>query len=164
MMTFRYLWLTWVSVIYVRLVSYLCYLCLFAHSGVNTVLTEAVTWRVSYKRQGLLTLWEHLGLYSFFGRSVLLNFLIFCVALFHFILFFYFSICVLCVRKCQCLRIVHSLTFIPKLNIYQYVMKRKFKQDGQQNEQSLSHLNSQNTIKQHDIWCWTSMSWHMTAI
>ncbi len=30
-------------------------------------------------------------------------------------------------------------------------MKRKLKQDGQQNEQSLSHLNSQNTIKPNDI-------------
>ena len=32
----------------------ICYLCLFAHCGVQHVLTTSRTWRVSYKRQELL--------------------------------------------------------------------------------------------------------------
>jgi hypothetical protein len=36
-------------------------LCLFVHSTVQHVLTLWVTWRVSYKRQELHTLREHLG-------------------------------------------------------------------------------------------------------
>ena len=41
--------------------SYLCYLCLFAWSGVKHVLTTWVTRRVSCKSQKLLTLRKHLG-------------------------------------------------------------------------------------------------------
>ena len=41
--------------------SYLCYLNLFACGGVQHVLTVCVTWRVSCKRQELLTLPEHMG-------------------------------------------------------------------------------------------------------
>ena len=40
------------------LMSYLCYLCLLAYSEIKHVLYIWVTWRVSYKRQGLLTLRE----------------------------------------------------------------------------------------------------------
>ena len=40
--------------------SYLCYLCLVLHSGVQNVLTILVTWRVSYKTHELLIIREHL--------------------------------------------------------------------------------------------------------
>ena len=41
------------------LMSFLCYLCLLAYSGVQCILIIWVTWQVSYKRQELLTLREH---------------------------------------------------------------------------------------------------------
>ena len=37
------------------------YLCLFTYGGVQHVLTIWVTWRVSYKKQELPTLGEHIG-------------------------------------------------------------------------------------------------------
>ena len=42
-------------------------LFVFAHSGVHHVLNIRVAWWVSYKRQKLLTLREHLGSPSVFG-------------------------------------------------------------------------------------------------
>ena len=48
--------------------SYLCYLCLFLHSGVQNVLTILVTWRVSYKTHELLTIREHLVHSPFCGE------------------------------------------------------------------------------------------------
>ena len=66
-----------------------------------------VTWRVSYKKQELLTLGRHGFTLGFSGIrvlvvSVLLNFLVFRVV------FRLFSSCILCAQCCQCLCIVHS--------------------------------------------------------
>jgi hypothetical protein len=41
--------------------SYLRYLCLLAYSGVQHILTIWVTWWLSYKRQELFALREHIG-------------------------------------------------------------------------------------------------------
>ena len=46
----------------------MCYLCLFAHSGVQHILTLQVTQRVYYKRQELYTVREHLGSPSISGE------------------------------------------------------------------------------------------------
>ena len=47
--------------------SYLCCVCLFAHSGVQHVLNIRVAWRVSYKRQEMPYPREHLGSPPDFG-------------------------------------------------------------------------------------------------
>jgi hypothetical protein len=65
--------------------SYLCYFCLFAYGGVQYILT----WRLSYKRQELLGLHEHLGSPLFLVGSVLLIFLVFWYVLFVFLCFVY---------------------------------------------------------------------------
>jgi hypothetical protein len=54
------------------------YLCLFVHNNVQRVLTIWVTWWVSYKRQELFTLREHLG----FMICEFLIFLDFCIECF----------------------------------------------------------------------------------
>jgi len=59
--------------------SYLCHICLFASSGVKYVLT--------CKRRELLTLREQLCSPPVYGGSVLLIFLVSCVALFFCVLF-----------------------------------------------------------------------------
>jgi hypothetical protein len=100
------------------LMFYLCYFCLLVYSGIKHVLTIWVTWRVSYKRQKLLTLREQLGSTPVFGGvrvahhfNLLCGFLFFLLCL--------SSSCVLCAHCCQCLWNVHfwlplrfSLTFI----------------------------------------------------
>ena len=48
--------------------SYLPYLCLFAHSGVRYILTIYVTWPVSYKMQELLALCVRLDSSPVYGR------------------------------------------------------------------------------------------------
>jgi hypothetical protein len=48
-------------VVYRGPMSYICYLCLGAYSGVQHVFNIRVTWWLSYKRQGLLTFHDHLG-------------------------------------------------------------------------------------------------------
>jgi hypothetical protein len=62
------------------LMSYLCYLCLFAYSEIKHVLYIRVTWRVSYKRQELLTLRELLCSPSVFWWGPVI-FLVFCIVL-----------------------------------------------------------------------------------
>ena len=64
--------------------SYLCYICLLAHSGVKYVLP--------FKRRELLTLREQLGSPPVYGGSVLLIFLVSCVAL-CFCVVFVFVLC-----------------------------------------------------------------------
>ena len=65
----------------------ICYLCLFAHCGVQHVLTTSRTWRVSYKRQELLivrSICHHpqflLGLLLLVFLSFLCCVLLFCLA------------------------------------------------------------------------------------
>ena len=62
------------------LMSFLCYLCLLAYSGVQCILIIWVTWQVSYKRQELLTLREHLHSPPEFALL-----LVFCAVFFRFI-------------------------------------------------------------------------------
>jgi hypothetical protein len=100
----------------VWLMSYLCYLWLLVYSGVQCVLHIWITRRMSYKKQGLLTLRWHQGSLPAFGG--------FCAAhLFRFlccVLCFVYLRSVSCLSKCcQFLWIVHSwfplrfsLTFI----------------------------------------------------
>ena len=65
-----------------ELMSSLRYLCLFAHSGVEHILTIWVAWRVSQKRKELFTLLGRLDPPPVFGGSVLLIFFVFCVVFF----------------------------------------------------------------------------------
>jgi len=73
-------------------------------------LPRKYTWRVSYKRQELLTLRDHLSSFSVFGGVILLTSPVFCVALWFYLLLlvFYFWSCVLCIQCCQFLWIIHS--------------------------------------------------------
>ena len=80
-----------------RLMSYLRYLCLFTHSGVQDRLTIWVTWLVSYKRQELIVLHKYLRWLPVFGGVCVAYFLVFCIVFF-----------VLCTQCCQFLWIVHS--------------------------------------------------------
>ena len=64
--------------------SYLCYICLFASSGVKYVLP--------FKRRELLTLREQLGSPPVYGGFVLLIFSVSCVAL-CFCILFVFVLC-----------------------------------------------------------------------
>jgi hypothetical protein len=66
----------------------------FTYNGVKYVLTIWVTWRVSYKKQELLTPQEHLGSPRFLVRSVSLIFLVSCVVLCCFGFFFVFVVCI----------------------------------------------------------------------
>ena len=68
-------------------ISYLCYLCLLAYTGIQHVSFIWVTWRVFYKRQELFTLREHLGSPPCLVESMLPVYLVICVV----ILFFFFS-------------------------------------------------------------------------
>jgi len=68
------------------LMCYLYCLCLFAYSDVKYVLAIRVTLRVSYKRQELLTLREHLGSPPVFGGSRFLVFVVVCVCVICFVL------------------------------------------------------------------------------
>ena len=63
---------------------FICYLCLFAHCGVQHVLTTSRTWRVSYKRQELLIVTSICPHPQFLLGLLLLIFLSFlcCVLLF----------------------------------------------------------------------------------
>jgi hypothetical protein len=92
------------------LMSYLCYLCLLAYSEIKHVLYIWVTWRVSYKRQELLTLRELLCSPSVFWWGPvahLLSFL-YCIVLCFNLLLFYLSLsCVFYTLFCQYLWIVH---------------------------------------------------------
>ena len=54
---------------------------------------HVVPWRVSYKKQELLTLREHLGLPPGFGGSVLFIFLVFCIDVF---VLFVSVLCLVC--------------------------------------------------------------------
>jgi hypothetical protein len=54
-----------------RLMSYLCYLCMFAYSSVQCI--DWVTWLVSYKKQELFTLRGYLGLPAVFGVVHVVN-------------------------------------------------------------------------------------------
>jgi len=63
----NYVWFVFTQLFIGRLVSYFCYLYLFAHSHIKYLYTTWVTWRVSYKRQKLLALRKHLGSPSDFG-------------------------------------------------------------------------------------------------
>jgi hypothetical protein len=89
--------------------SYLCYFCLFTHSGVKYVLTKQVTWWVSYKRQELLTLREHLCSPSVFGGVHVAHLFSFLCCVF---LFCLSSSCVLCTQCSQCLWIVFVLCLV----------------------------------------------------
>ena len=64
--------------------SFLCYLCLLRIMVSTYWLYVWVTWRVSYKRQEMLTLREHQSSrpFLFLVGSVLQIFLVFCVVLF----------------------------------------------------------------------------------
>ena len=79
--------------------SYSCYLCLFPYGSVKRVLTIWVTWRVSYKKQELLTLRSHLCSPRFFIGCVrvshLFSFLC-CVVFFAFVCLLFFFAFVLC--------------------------------------------------------------------
>ena len=81
----------------------LCYFCLFAHSGVQHMLTIRVTLQVSYKRQQLLVLRGHLCSSLFWWGPCCPYFLVFCLV-FYIVLYVF----VLCTQCCQCLWIVHS--------------------------------------------------------
>ena len=89
--------------------SYLCYFCLFTHSGVKYVLTKQVTWWVSYKRQELLTLREHLCSPSVFGGVHVAHLFSFLCCVF---LFCLSSSCVLCTQCSQCLWIFFVLCLV----------------------------------------------------
>ena len=71
---------------------YLRYLCLFAYSGVQHMLTICVTWWVSYKRQELLTLRGRHGSPTVLVGPLLPTILLFCVAFF----------CFACLRLISC--------------------------------------------------------------
>jgi hypothetical protein len=79
-----------------RLMSYACYLCMFAQSGVQHFLIIGVPWRVSYKRQALLTLHRNLGSPRFFGgiRVALLFSFLWC--------FFFFCVSFVCLLPVSC--------------------------------------------------------------
>ena len=63
--------------------SYLRYVCLFVYCGVQHTLTihVLVTWRVSYKMEGILALRRWLDP-PVFGGVLLLIFLVFCALIF----------------------------------------------------------------------------------
>ena len=61
--------------------SYLRYVCLFVYCNVQHTLTILVTWRVSYKMEGILALRKWLDP-TVFGGVLLLIFLVFCAVIF----------------------------------------------------------------------------------
>ena len=111
------------------LMSYLCYLCLFAYSGDQHTLTIWVTLRVAYKSQELLALYGSLGSPLVFGG----------VHLAHLHSFLCYVFCFVCLRLLSYvpnvasffgLSIQFSLTLISKL--------------CSSNEQSLLSCSNQN--------------------
>jgi hypothetical protein len=86
------------------LMSYLFYVCLFAHSRVQHVFNIRVTWRCLIRDMYCLPLastWVHR---RFFGSSCCSSFLVFCVVF----LFWLSSSCVLCIQCYRCQWTVHS--------------------------------------------------------
>jgi len=85
-------------------ISYLCYLCLFGYSarGVQYVLTKWVTWRISYKKQELLTIREHLSSPLVFGNVRIADLLLVFCAVF---------VCMfVCLRHVSCVPNVVSVS------------------------------------------------------
>jgi hypothetical protein len=85
------------------LMSYLCYLCLLVHSGIQHVLTMRVACCCSIRGRNCLpfmSTWIHP---QFLEGSILLIFSNFCV-----VFLCLFSSCVLCTQYSQYLWIVHS--------------------------------------------------------
>ena len=72
------------------LMFYLCYMCLLANSDAKYVAIMSVRWRVSYKRQGLLTIREHLS------SVCLFVFCLFAWYCFYFVFYFVLFVFVLC--------------------------------------------------------------------
>ena len=90
------------------------YVFVSVYNSVQQVWALCVTWWVSYKKQELLILREHLGSPPVFGvESVLLIFFRFLCRVVWFFLFFLSSSCVLCVQCYQCLYCPFLIVFVP---------------------------------------------------
>ena len=87
-------------------VQYKLYLCLYAHNGVQHILTIWVTLRVSYKKQYLLVLrgdWVHPQVFGGIRVANLIS-VLFCI-----LLLCLPSSCILCVQCCQYLSVLYFL-------------------------------------------------------
>jgi len=82
---------------------YLCYMCLLANSDAKYVAIMSVRWRVSYKRQGLLTIREHLS------SVCLFVFLLVCLILF----LLCFLLCFVRLRSVSCVLNIDRVSGLP---------------------------------------------------
>jgi hypothetical protein len=101
------------------LISYLCYLCLLANGSVKHIMSLWVTWQVSYKRQELLTLREHLGSSPVFSEVSVFILLVLCVAL-------CCVFCFVCLHPVSCMPNVASVSALSILNCPFGFLKRLF--------------------------------------